>query len=134
MISANLTLAYFTLRLDKFSPLEALGIFLGLGGITVLLGMRSLAGLGAVRKWTAIGVRLAVLAVLILILGDIKLVRKNTDVELMIVRDISQSTGRVTDCPEKILQSSLDKYLMDATSKTGSPSRTDGDRVGSNQL
>ncbi len=95
LIGSNLTLGYFTLRLDDFSPLSALGLFVLLGGITVFLGIRSLAGLGPVRKWVAIGVRLAVILLLILILGDIKLVRKNTDVELMVVRDISQSTGLV---------------------------------------
>lgn len=129
-ICSNLTLGYFSLRLDDFSPLAALGLFLALGGITVILGIRSLAGLGRVRKWVAIGVRLAVLLLLILILGDIKLVRKNTDVELMIVRDISQSTGLVTDFPGKFLQSSIDDYLLAATGKANSPSRRDGDRVG----
>src|SRR5580704_9117134 len=126
----NLTLAYFTLRLDDFSPLSALGLFVLLGGITVFLGVRSLAGLGPVRKWVAIGVRLAVILLLILILGDIKLVRKNTDVELMVVRDISQSTGLVTDFPGKFLQSSIDDYLLATTAKSNSPSRRDGDRVG----
>ena len=130
LIGSNLTLAYFTLRLDDFSPLSALGLFLALGGITVFLGIRSLAGLGPVRKWVAIGVRLGVILLLILILGDIKLVRKNTDVELMVVRDISQSTGLVTDFPGKFLQSSLDDYLLAATGKANSPSRRDGDRVG----
>jgi len=130
LLCSSLTLAYFTFRLDDFSPLSALGLFLGLGGITVLLGLRSLAGLGPVRKWVAIGVRLAVLLLLILILGDIKLVRKNTDVELMIVRDISQSTGLVTDYPGKFLQSSIDDYLLAATAKANSPSRRDGDQVG----
>ena len=122
--------ADFSLRLDEFSPLTALGIFLGLGAITVFLGIRSLAGLGPVRKWVAIGVRLAVLLLIILILGDIKLVRKNTDVELMVVRDISQSTGLVTDYPGKYLQSSVDDYLLSSTDKSNSPSRRDGDRVG----
>ncbi|HEY1922553.1 MAG TPA: hypothetical protein VGG44_07280, partial [Tepidisphaeraceae bacterium] len=124
------TLAYFTLRLDQFSPLVALAIFAGLGGIVVLLGIHSMAAMGRVRKWTAIGVRLAVLLLIILILGEIKLVRKNTDVELMIVRDISRSTELVTDYPGKFLQSSVDDYLLTSTSKENSPSRGEGDRVG----
>src|SRR5580700_1098006 len=130
MTLADFPLAYFTLRLDQFSPLVALGIFAVCGGIIVLFGIRSMAGIGPVRKWVAIGVRLAVLLLLILILGDIKLVRKNTDVELMIVRDISRSTGLVSDFPGKYLQSSIDDYLVTATSKDNSPSRRDGDRVG----
>ena len=105
-----------------------------MGGITVFLGIRSLAGLGPVRKWVAIGVRLAVLLLVILILGDIKLVRKNTDVELMIVRDISQSTGLVSDFPGKFLQSSIDDYLLAATAKANSPSRQRRRSGGGNQL
>jgi uncharacterized membrane protein len=127
---ANLPPAYFTLRLDQFSPLVALAIFAVCGGIIVLLGLRSMAGIGPVRKWVAIGVRLAVLLLVILILGDIKLVRKNTDVELMVVRDISRSTGLVNDFPGKFLQTSIDDYLTQATTKDNSPSRLDGDRVG----
>jgi uncharacterized membrane protein len=125
-----LTLAYFTLRLDQFSPLAALALFAGLGAIVVLLGIHSMAGLGRVRKWVAIGVRLGVLLLVILILGDIKLVRKNTDVELMIVRDISRSTELVGDFPGKFLQSSIDDYLLASTTKDSSPSRREGDRVG----
>jgi Ca-activated chloride channel family protein len=124
------TLAYFTLRLDQFSPLVALALFAGLGGIIVLLGIFSMAGMGRARKWVAIGVRLAVLLLVILILGDIKLVRKNTDVELMIVRDISRSTELVTDYPGKFLQSSIDDYLLTSTTRENSPSRREGDRVG----
>src|SRR5450432_4162069 len=125
-----LTLAYFTFRLDQFSPLVALALFAGLGAIIVLLGIHSMAGMGNVRKWVAIGVRLAVLLLVILILGDIKLVRKNTDVELMIVRDISRSTELVTAFPGKFLQSSIDDYLLASTTKDNSPSRREGDRVG----
>ena len=99
-------------------------------GLRFFWGFARWPGLGPVRKWVAIGVRLAVMLLLILILGDIKLVRKNTDVELMVVRDISQSTGLVTDFPGKFLQSSLDDYLLAATEKANSPSRQDGDRVG----
>lgn len=130
MNCCSLTLAYFSLRLDQFSPWAALGLFAGLGCIIILLGIRSLAGLGPVRKWVAIGLRLAVLLLIILILGDIQLVRKNTDVELMIVRDISRSTELVTDFPGKFLQSSIDDYLLTATTRDNSPSRRDGDRVG----
>jgi uncharacterized membrane protein len=130
MNCSDFTLAYFTLRLDQFSPMVALGLFAGLGAIVVLLGIRSLAGLGGARKWVAIGLRLAVVLLVILILGDIKLVRKNTDVELMIVRDISRSTELVTDYPGKFLQSSIDDYLKTSTKSENSPSRREGDRVG----
>jgi uncharacterized membrane protein len=125
-----LTLAAISFRLDEFSPWMALALFGGIGSVIVLLGIKSLSGLGPVRKWVAIGLRLAVLLLIILILGDIQLVRKNTDVEVMVVRDISQSTQLVTDYPGKYLQSSLDDYLLSATKSENSPSRKAGDRVG----
>ena len=49
-IAANFLLASVTLRLNLISPTTALGLFVGLGGIIVFLGIRSLAGLGPVRK------------------------------------------------------------------------------------
>ena len=47
-------------------------LFLGLGSLIVLLGMRSLSGLGPVREVVAIGTRLAVVLLFILILGGIR--------------------------------------------------------------
>ncbi|MGA2582786.1 MAG: hypothetical protein ABSG31_05870 [Tepidisphaeraceae bacterium] len=127
---ANLPLASATLRLNLISPWTALGLFIVLGGLIVLMGMRSLAGLGPVRKWVAIGTRLAVLLLLILILGDVKLVRRNTALEVMILRDISGSTDLVRNFPGEHLQSSLDDYLLDATSADKSASYKPGDKVG----
>jgi Ca-activated chloride channel homolog len=126
----QLPLGYGTLRLDYFSPWTAFATFIVIGGLFVWMGVRSLAGLGPVRKWVAIGVRLAVLLLLLLILGDVKWVRRNTDVEVMIVRDISRHTQLVRDYPGKYLQSSLDDYLLQATAKGASPSRLPSDKVG----
>jgi uncharacterized membrane protein len=123
-------LAYATLRLDYFSPWTALLIFAVLGSLTILLGLRSLAGLGPVRKWVAIAMRLLVLLLLILILGDIQWVRRNTAVEVMVVRDISRSTQFVRNFPGRFLQSSVDDYLIQATSPVNSPSHLEGDKVG----
>jgi len=119
-----------TLRLDYFSPWTALSIFAVLGAFTLLLGMRSLAGLGPIRKWVAIGVRLLLLLLLILILGDIQWVRRNTAVEVMVVRDISRSTQLVRDFPGRFLQSSVDDYLLSITDPSHSQARQDGDKVG----
>jgi uncharacterized membrane protein len=124
------SLAYATLRLDYFSPWTALEIFAVLGTITVLLGIRSLAGLGPVRRWVAIGVRLLVLALLILILGDVQWVRRNTAVEVMVVRQISRSTQLVKNFPGQFLQSSIDDYLIQAANPANSPSHKEGDKVG----
>jgi uncharacterized membrane protein len=126
----NFILAFGTLRLEYFSPWVALGLFAALGGITVLLGIKSLAGLGPVRKWVAIGTRLAVIALFILILGNVKWIRKNTDVEVMVVRDISRSTELVTDFPGEHLQSTLDNYLSAASKNDKTGSHTPADKIG----
>src|ERR1700733_11124017 len=115
--NSNFIMASVALRLDYLSPWTALLLFAGIGAVIVLLGMRSLAGLGPVRQWVAIGIRLAVLLLTILILGDLKWVRKNTDVEVMVVRDISRSTEMVRDFPGKYLQSSVDDYLLQSSDK-----------------
>jgi uncharacterized membrane protein len=128
--NSNFIMASVALRLDYLSPWTALLLFAGIGAVIVLLGMRSLAGLGPVRKWVAIGIRLAVLLLTILILGDLKWVRRNTSVEVMVVRDISRSTEMVRDFPGKYLQSSVDDFLLAASDMDKSPSRKEGDRIG----
>src|SRR4051812_48093773 len=105
--------------LEFFSAWQALAIFAGLSVPIVLLGMRSLTGLGPVRKWVAIGFRLSVLLVFILILGGIRWQRQHHDLEVMVLRDISQSTQQVHDYPGEAtgdsLQASINKYLQDAS-------------------
>ena len=86
------------ITLEFLSPWTALGIYALCAAPILFLGMRSLAGLGPVRKWVAIGARLAVLMVFVLILGGARFQRQNKDLEVMVVRDISQSTSLVRDC------------------------------------
>src|SRR5215210_452290 len=49
------------IHLEYFRWYTAVLLFVVLGAPIVLLGMRSLSGLGPVRKWVAIGTRLGVL-------------------------------------------------------------------------
>ena len=127
----NLPLASVTLRLNLISPTTATRIVRRLGRDHRFSGdALPLAGWGRSRKWVAIGVRLAVLLLIILILGDVKLVRRNTDLELMVLRDISGSTDLVRNSPGEHLQSSIDSYLQSAVSPDKSPSHKPGDRVG----
>ena len=81
----------FPIHLEFFSGWVALLLFLGLGSFIVLLGMRSLNGLGKVRKWVAIGLRLAVLLLFILIIGGIRWQRMHKDLEVMALVDVSGS-------------------------------------------
>ncbi len=101
----------FPLHLEYFSGLVALGLFAGIGAIVVLLGMRSLNGLGPVRKWVAIGIRLLVLLMFILILGGARWQRINKNVEVIVLRDTSESMSQIKDFPLKTLQESQDEWL-----------------------
>src|SRR6476619_3071880 len=89
----------FPLQLEYWSPLRALATFAVLAFVIVMLGMRSLNGLGPVRKWVAIGIRLLVLAMFVLILGGARWQRINKNLEVIVLRDISQSTAQVRDFP-----------------------------------
>src|SRR5215218_4198431 len=66
-------------------------LFAGIGLVIVLLGMRSMNGLGPVRKWVAIGIRLAVLLLFILIIGGARWKRENKNLEVIVLRDVSES-------------------------------------------
>jgi uncharacterized membrane protein len=127
----NLSPLGFTwpISLEYFSGPKALGLFVLLGLPIVWLGMRSLAGLGKVRQWVAIGVRLAVLLLMILILGGIRVQRQATDVEVMVLRDISQSTANVDNYPGKTLQTSIDDYLL-AEANNPNNTRKPDDKIG----
>ena len=112
--------------LEYLSAAKAAGLFLLLALPILWLGMRSLNGLGPVRKWVAIGIRLSVLLLIILILGGIRWQRRAKDLEVIILRDISESTSNVHDYPGQTLQSSIDNYIADIAAKDKPPD----DRVG----
>src|SRR5688572_33229797 len=101
----------FPLHLEYLSWPKALGLFALLALPIVLLGMRSMNGLGPVRKWVAIGIRLAVLLLFILIIGGARWQRQNKDLEVIVLRDVSESTAQVREFPRKTLQESADDWL-----------------------
>src|SRR5690606_41008200 len=68
--------ALSAIRLEYLEPLEALGLFLLLAVPIVLLGWRPLAALGPVRRWVAIGARLLVVALTVLILAGLRMERE----------------------------------------------------------
>jgi uncharacterized membrane protein len=106
----------FPLHLEYLSWPAALGIFAGLGVVVALLGMRSLNGLGPVRKWVAISIRLAVLLLFILIIGGARWQRVNKTVEVIVLRDTSESMSQVKDFPAKTLQESQDEWFKKLSS------------------
>ena len=117
----------------RFDQPEYLWLLL-LAGPIVWLGMRSLAALEPARRWTAIGLRLAVLAILVLMLAGLQAVRTHDDLTVIAVIDQSESvrrfagalagSGAGSDQAKDFVQSVKD-YLKQAASD-----RRDGDRLG----
>ena len=103
-------------------------IFLALAAPVVWMGLRSLAGLGPVRRWVAISLRLLVLLALVLIIGGARWKRMHKVVEVMVLRDISESTELVRQYPGKNLKDSIDEYLRGVASDKYKPNRDD--RIG----
>jgi uncharacterized membrane protein len=101
--------------------------FLVCSAITLWLGMRSLAGLGAARKWVAIGARLTVLGLLFLILCGIRWTRMHRDLELLVVRDISGSTKQFSDYTGPSLDDAFKQYLKQMTERSRKPA---SDQIG----
>ena len=78
--------------LEYMSGWKALLIFALLAAPIILLGLRSLAGLGPLRKWVAISVRLFLLLVLVLLIGGARWNRQHKSLDVMVLRDTSIST------------------------------------------
>ncbi len=126
MVNSPSILAVAPIQLEYFSGWYALLFFAALATPIVWLGVRSLAGLGTVRKWVAIVLRLLVLLLIVLILGGIRLQRQSKILEEMVLRDISLSTSNVQNYPGTTLQSSINDYLTAVSEKHKPPD----DRIG----
>ncbi len=98
--------------LEHFSWLTAALLFAFLALPVVWLGMRSMRGMSAVRRWVIIAVRLEVILLLVLLLGGLRWQRRAKGVEVYCLRDASDSTSMVIDFPGRSLQRSLDSYFM----------------------
>src|SRR3954447_18299442 len=105
------------LKLDYFNGLTAFLLFLGLAVFFVSLGLWSLAGLGPVRKWVAIGIRLAVALCFVLILGGARWQRQHKNVETIIVSDISDSIDQFTKFQGDSYDTAREKYFQEASDK-----------------
>src|SRR6185437_15634728 len=99
------------LQMEYLSYWQAAALFAVIALPIVLLGMQSLNGLGQARKWVAIGIRLLVLLLFILIIGGARWQRVNKDLEVIVLRDVSESTAQVRDYPGKSLQESEDDWF-----------------------
>ena len=115
------------LRMEYISGPKVSLLFLVGAAVIVLMGIRSMAGLGPVRKWVAIGVRCAVLLLALLILAGVRWQKEHKDLEVMVLRDISESTNQVKNYPGSNLQTALDNYFNDLAKD---PTKKPGDRIG----
>ena len=70
-LSSPITLEYFTWP-------QAAGLFAAICVPIVLLGMRSLNGLGPMRKWVAIAIRMLVVLLFVLVIGGARWQRRST--------------------------------------------------------
>ncbi|MBC7782396.1 MAG: hypothetical protein H7144_01040 [Burkholderiales bacterium] len=118
------------IQLSHFSGWFALLLLVLLAAPVVLLGMRSLAGLGPARKWVAIGVRLAVLLLLVLILGGITWTRRAKDVHVVVLRDVSESPNQVRTFPGPSLDESINDFLRAGTKVGDQTAKKSSDRIG----
>src|SRR5260221_3745191 len=89
----------------------------------VWLGMRSLAGLGPAREWVAISARVLVLLLLFLILCGIRWTRMLTDLELLVVRDISGSSKLYSGYTGPSLDEALKQYLKEISDRKRRPAK-----------
>jgi len=76
-------------RLEAIQPWWLLG--LGLVPVIVALSFRSLAGLGPVRRWVAIGLRCAGVILLVLALAEVRIRHENETVTVLFLVDRSLS-------------------------------------------
>ena len=78
-----------------------------LGVVALLMGARSLSGLGPVTKWVAMGARLLVISVLAAALAEPQWRRESKDVSVMVVVDASESV------PQR-MQDDVTTYLRES--------------------
>ncbi|MEM7806559.1 MAG: VWA domain-containing protein [Planctomycetota bacterium] len=95
LLPLHLTLA--ALGLERLTWLQAGLVFAVLAVPTIWLARKALEPLGPRRRWIALGARLVVLALAVLILAGVRSERKNDTVEVMVVRDVSASARQSTD-------------------------------------
>ncbi len=115
------------LKLEYFTALTAALLFLGLAVFFISLGLWSLSGLGPVRKWTAILLRLLVALCFILILGGARWQRQHKNVEVIVCSDISDSIDQFTRYPGNSYDAAREKYLDAATKQKD---KQPDDRIG----
>ena len=104
------------LNLEYMIWWQAALLYAALAAPVVYLGWRSLAGLGPVRRWVAVGARLLVLLLAVLVVAGARWERQNRAVEVIVLRDVSESTTLVGGFPGATLRDSVNDYLQQSVS------------------
>jgi Ca-activated chloride channel homolog len=115
------------IQFEHMSGWQALALFAALAVPTVWLGLTRLAALGRVRQRVAIVTRLLLIGLAILMLAGLRLNRTNENVEVMVLRDVSDSTRLVRLQSGQNVRKSLDEFLLESY-------QTDADRRGDDRL
>src|SRR6266852_6036139 len=110
LIEAGKTLT----RLEAMQPWWLLG--LGLVPIIIALSFRSLAGLGPVRRWVAIGLRCLGIVLLVLALAELRIRHENETVTVLFLVDRSLSIPEEWDASTKtdLEFERIKKFISDA--------------------
>jgi uncharacterized membrane protein len=108
-------------RLEAMQPWWLLG--LGLVPIVIALSFRSLAGLGPVRRWVAIGLRCLGIILLVLALAEVRIRHENEAVTVLFLVDRSLSIPEEWDAPTKtdLEFERIKKFINDAVSSRREP-------------
>jgi len=96
--------------------------------VIVLLSIRSLAGLGPLRKWFAIGLRCLLVLLLTLALAEPHARQPNTNLTVLFLWDRSLSIPPEMAGDHDLREERIKRFISDAVAKRG-PGR-DGDKIG----
>src|SRR5438067_2587431 len=99
----------------EYLPVPAVALLFVLLAVPIVyLGKATLKWNSARRGWTAIGLRLAAVWVLVMVLAGARWERRNKDLDVIVLRDISTSTTAVPHPADRTLCEQIDDYLRSA--------------------
>ncbi len=107
----------YPLRFDYLPLPLVILLFVAISAIVIRLGLTTIKWQGPARGWTTIGVRLAGVWVLCLLIAGARWERRNTDVEVIVLRDASASTASTAHPRGVALADAEDDYLRSVAAK-----------------
>ena len=114
LLSSILRLPSSPLHFEYLPAWAVVILFVALAAPTLWLGRSTIRWQGAGRGWTSVGVRLALYWVLLMMLAGATWVRENKDLQVIVLRDVSNSTANVVSPPGRTLISCVDDLVRDS--------------------